>query len=342
MGNCRTTAYSRKHSEEVRSMRRNLVTVWLDYRKAFDSIPHSWLLHTLKLVKLPNHLLTAIKNLTESWYTKLNLNGKDDSIVSNVIKIIRGIHQGDSLSVILFVLTLNPLFHLLRSTKGYAYGKNRQHQHTHNFFVDDLKLYATDMNMVKRELEIITTFSKDSGMKFGEDKCAFLHIEKEIIKKSSPININHITIQPTADEDSYKHLGIDENITYNGPLNKEKVSEEYLNRVRKIWASELSDFNKIIAHNNFAVPIITPTIEIINWTIDKIRQIDISTRKLLSMTGRFHLNSDVDRMYMTRVKGGSGLRSIRTLYESRIISLRQHLLRNANRNEILGYVSEYE
>ena len=78
--------------KEVRLMRRNLVTVWLDYRKAFDSIPHSWLLHALKLAKLPNHLLMAIKNLTKSWYTKLNLNGKDDSIVSNVIKIVTGIY----------------------------------------------------------------------------------------------------------------------------------------------------------------------------------------------------------------------------------------------------------
>ena len=109
--------------KEVRSMRRNLVTVWLDYRKTFHSVPHSWLLHALKLAKLPNHLLTAIKNLTELWYTKLNLNGKDDSLVSNVIKIIREIYQGDSLSVIYFVLALNPLSHLLRSTKRYAYGK---------------------------------------------------------------------------------------------------------------------------------------------------------------------------------------------------------------------------
>ena len=43
---------------------------------------------------------------------------------------------------------------------------------------------------------------------------------------------------------------------------------------------------------------------------------------------------------MSRIKGGRGLRSTRTLYESRIISLRQQLLRNSNRNEILGYVIE--
>ena len=166
--------------KEVRLMRRNLVTVWLDYRKAFDSIPHSWLLHALKLAKLPNHLLMAIKNLIESWYTKLNLNGKDDSIVSNVIKIVTGIYQGDSLSVILFVLALNPLSHLLRSTKGYAYGKNRQHQHTH-------KSYASDMNTLQRQLEIATTFSKDIGMKLGEEKCTFLQIEKRIKKSPPPI-----------------------------------------------------------------------------------------------------------------------------------------------------------
>ena len=37
--------------KEAKNSRRNLVTVWLDYRKTFDSIPHSWLLQALKLAK---------------------------------------------------------------------------------------------------------------------------------------------------------------------------------------------------------------------------------------------------------------------------------------------------
>ena len=144
-------------------------------------------------------------------------------------------------------------------------------------------------------------------MKFREEKCAFLHIKKGIIKKSLPLNINHLTIQPVADGDSYKYLGIDKNITYNGPLNKEKVSKEYLNRVQKIWSSELPNFNKVIAHNSFAVCIITPTIGIIDW------KIDINTRTLLTMTGSFYPISDANRIYMSRVKRGGGLRGIRTL-----------------------------
>ena len=183
-GNVEQLLINRSILKEVRSMRRNLVTVWLNQRKAFHLIPHSWLLHALKLAKLPNYLLSSIENLTESWCAKLKLIVKDDSIVSNIIKIIRGIYQGDSLSVIRFVLAPNPLCYLLRSTQGYAYDKNCHHQHTHNFV--DSELYATDMNRVKRQIEIAVTLSKDIGMKFGKDKSSFLHVEKGLIKKSSP------------------------------------------------------------------------------------------------------------------------------------------------------------
>ena len=152
---------------EVRRMRRNSTTIWLDYRKAFDSIPHSWLIKSLKLAKVPDDILNALENLTQSWYTILHLNGNNENVASSLIKISKGIYQGDSLSVMLFVLSLNPLSHLLRMRKGYTYSKNRQYHHTHNFFVDDLKLFATNMSNIKCLLDIVTLFSKGTGMKFG-------------------------------------------------------------------------------------------------------------------------------------------------------------------------------
>ena len=39
-------------TEEVVSNRRNLISVWLDYKKAFDSVPHSWIIKSLKLTKV--------------------------------------------------------------------------------------------------------------------------------------------------------------------------------------------------------------------------------------------------------------------------------------------------
>ena len=38
---------------------------------------------------------------------------------------------------------------------------------------------------------------------------------------------------------------------------------------------ELSDYNKVTAYNRFAVPIITPSLGVINRTIDDIKQINI-------------------------------------------------------------------
>ena len=230
-------------------MRRNLTTIWLDYRKAFDSIPHSWLIKSLKLAKVPDNIIDAIENLTQSWYTILHLNGKNENVASSLIKISKGIYQGDSLSVMLFVISLNPLSHLLCMRKGYAYGKNRQYQYTHNFFVDDLKLFATNMNSIKCLLDIVTLFSKDIGMKFGVDKCAFVQIEKgKQIQNPGPLIINDLIVKPLQTGDTYTYLGIDENITYDGPMNKARIIKEYLIRVKKIWSSELSDYNKVGYH----------------------------------------------------------------------------------------------
>ena len=176
-------------------------------------------------------------------------------------------------------------------------------------------------------------------MQFGEGKCAYLRVEKgEVMQNLKPISINGLIIKPIEEGDNYKYLGIDENISYNGPINKERVTKEYINRIRKIWNSQLSDFNKAVAHNAFAVPTLTSTVGILDWTCKEIDQIDIKTRKTLAMSGSFHPNSDADRLYFCRRDGGRGIRAIRTMYESRIISIRQHLRNVKDKSEIHEYV----
>ena len=55
---------------EVKQNHQNLVTVWLDYQKAFDSVLHEWLIESLKLAKLPPLIIAAIDTLTKTWATK--------------------------------------------------------------------------------------------------------------------------------------------------------------------------------------------------------------------------------------------------------------------------------
>ena len=108
--------------------------------------------------------------------------------------------------------------------------------------------------------------------------------------------MNGINIKELEEGESYKYLGQDESIGYEGKLNKERVEREYYHRVRKIWSSELNARNKAIAHNSFAIPVLIPTIGILDWSIAEIENIDKKTRKILCMTGNFHRNSDKDRL----------------------------------------------
>ena len=83
-------------------------------------------------------------------------------------------------------------------------------------------------------------------------------------------------------------------------MNKERVTKEYLNRVKKIWQSELSSFNKVIDNNTFAIPVLTNTVGIIDWAIEEINEIDVRTRKHLTETGNFHPNGNADKLYLPR------------------------------------------
>ena len=110
--------------------------------------------------------------------------------------------------------------------------------------------------------------------------------------------------------------------------------------MRKIWSSELSAYNKHLAHNTFALPVLTPTFGILDWTICETENLDITTRKILNMTGNFNRNSDIDRLYLPCRNGCIGLKNVKTLYESRIISISQHLKLNRERNKHLREIVE--
>ena len=146
-------------------------------------------------------------------------------------------------------------------------------------------------------------------MKFGQDKCAYIKTEKGKNTTTTSTEINGLMIKPIQKGDSYRYLGQDENVAYEGTINKERISKEYLSWVKRIWSSALSAFNTTIVHIAFATPVITPTICILDWTIQEIKYIDIRTRKILLVTGNFHPNSDVDLLYVGQNTGGRGLRS---------------------------------
>ena len=76
---------------DVRSNQRNLIVIWLDYQKAFDFVPHSWMIESLHLAKVPNLIINAVESLTKTWTTNVCINGENDTYVSNTIKYLKSI-----------------------------------------------------------------------------------------------------------------------------------------------------------------------------------------------------------------------------------------------------------
>ena len=83
---------------------------WIDYKKAYDMVPHSWITECLDLFGVAENIKTLLVNSMEKWRVMLCTGNYG----LGEIHIKRGIFQGDSLSAFVFVLALIPLNLILR------------------------------------------------------------------------------------------------------------------------------------------------------------------------------------------------------------------------------------
>ena len=107
---------------------------------------------------------------------------------------------------------------LLKKLKGWQIGPSGKRDTTINHLF---------INLLKKQLDLLTQFSSDIGMVFGECKCFFLVIDKgKIVESHEVIVMNGVMIKLLKDGDSYKYLVHDENIGCVRPLNKVCVLQQ--------------------------------------------------------------------------------------------------------------------
>ena len=63
--------------ENCKKRKKNLSTAWIDYKKAFDSVPHSWILKCLQMYKIHPVLITFIEESMSKWKTNMTLVHKE-------------------------------------------------------------------------------------------------------------------------------------------------------------------------------------------------------------------------------------------------------------------------
>ena len=82
---------------------------WTVYQKAFDRVPHSWIIKSLELIGINNKVISFTKKVVIYWRTRMHLHTENKLVETDDINIQCGIFQGDSLTSLLFCICLIPL-----------------------------------------------------------------------------------------------------------------------------------------------------------------------------------------------------------------------------------------
>ena len=86
---------------------------WTDFEKAYDMVPHAWIIKASKLICAVPNVIALLKSTMIDLKTEL-ISG---DINLDAVNINREIFQGDYLLPLFFVISLMPLALVLRQMK---------------------------------------------------------------------------------------------------------------------------------------------------------------------------------------------------------------------------------
>jgi len=100
---------------------------WIDYHKAFDKVPHSWIINSLEIIGINTKVISFTRKVMGYWRTRMRLHAENKLRETKYIKIPCGIFQVDSLSPLPFCISLLPLTEQLNKLNtGYESTQQRQ------------------------------------------------------------------------------------------------------------------------------------------------------------------------------------------------------------------------
>ncbi|CAK1584157.1 unnamed protein product [Parnassius mnemosyne] len=315
--------------------RKNMSAAWVDYKKAYDSVPHSWLKRVLEIYKIDDKICKFLSKLMGQWNTILNLPGKWQSSSIDSINIKRGIFQGDSLSPTWFCLALNPLSTVIEeSGLGFRFRKENS-PISHLLYMDDLKLFTSKESDLLLLLKLTHNFNNDIRMEFGIDKCAVINVNRGKIKDCNNFAItDDLHFSSLSETETYKYLGMAEALGINDKNIKENSKVKFMSRLKKVIKSHLSGGNKIRAYNSWVIPSLLYTFGITRWSQTELDDLDRRVRTLMTTHRMHHPRSSVMRLYLPRKDGGRGLLNIKNLHNREVYNLRDYFIKKKDTSRI--------
>ena len=161
-----TLAHDREYKTCILSM---------DQQKAFDMVSHEWLVLVLKRCNFGQNFISWVNLLYEGATSKVVVNGT----LSEAFELGRGVRQGDPLSMILYVLSLEPLLESIRQDNDVT-GIDDTSGTSQKLlaFADDTNFFPNSQIGINKIINHFKNFSKCSGSKINLDKSKGMVIGK--------------------------------------------------------------------------------------------------------------------------------------------------------------------
>ena len=108
--------------QEVKRRKKNFAMGCIDYWKAYDMVPNSWVIESLNMMGIAKSVVNFLGKIDK--VLRVELTCGSETLAEAPIK--RGIFQGDAQSPLLFVIALIPLIYIMRrANPGYEFRHGR-------------------------------------------------------------------------------------------------------------------------------------------------------------------------------------------------------------------------
>ena len=346
--------------EDARLTGQNIYKIQVDFSKAFDMMDHDKMLQVIYDLGIPTDAIDVIKNLYTGASTRVKwgATGITDPISQN-----RGTIQGDSLSPLLFTLSIEPLLRWLQvGGRGYMFGCLAEDQALQLrtstsgvAFADDLDILTTSISNVRIQAEKLSHFSDWANMRVNQGKTevsAMLYRnlitnpgqkgsnQKQMFQQIKAQLCDQIMVQRQYikfkdPRQPFTYLGAELTMTLDWKYQIQALVTKARKRIQALMASHASP--RQIAHNirTAIIPAVTNTLGITPCTKSDIHLLDSILSQTVKKAHGIPTYGPTAMAHEDKMSGGLGVCSIMVHYATKHAQLLTESLNDEGRQGII-------